>query len=105
MECTKVKFSDEAQALFYIDKLKKTSKRIKIPKRAYLCQYCLSYHLTHKDLIPEPIPIGLKQQIEYLTEAIKKRNLRIDTLKQTVIDLKIKLNEQSNLIHHLKGNL
>jgi len=46
MECKKVKFVNEASAEMYIKKLKGTSVRAKKPVRAYLCEKCLSWHLT-----------------------------------------------------------
>jgi len=47
--CKKVSFADEEQANFYIDKLNKTSKRVVVPQRAYLCNKCLNWHLTSKE--------------------------------------------------------
>jgi len=44
--CKKVSFVNEEQALFYINKLNRTSKRNIIPQRAYLCEKCLTWHLT-----------------------------------------------------------
>lgn len=102
MECIKTKFVDEKAALFYIDKLKRTSTRINVPKRAYLCPKCLSYHLTHRDLYPVEMPPGHKEQIETLTAAIQKRNKRQLALENDVKELKIKLNEANNMITHLK---
>lgn len=46
--CKKVSFADEKQALFYIEKLGKTSNRTTVPQRAYLCHKCLNWHLTSK---------------------------------------------------------
>ena len=47
-ECTKVKFSDEAQAENYIQKFQQTSKNKVKPIRSYLCKKCLSWHITTK---------------------------------------------------------
>lgn len=48
-ECKKVKFATEEFALFYVDKLQKTSIRDKKPIKAYLCQHCVSWHLSSKE--------------------------------------------------------
>ena len=45
-KCNKVAFGTEKDALFYIDKLHKTSARELVPIRAYLCQHCTNWHLT-----------------------------------------------------------
>lgn len=38
MSCKKTSFRDEVAAEFYLAKLKKTSMRIKVPQRTYLCE-------------------------------------------------------------------
>jgi hypothetical protein len=48
-ECSKTSFSDEGVANGYIEKLRKTSTRSRVPKRAYLCPVCLRWHLTSGD--------------------------------------------------------
>lgn len=44
--CSKVYFLNEAVANEYIEKLHKTSVRKYKPVRAYLCEKCLTWHLT-----------------------------------------------------------
>lgn len=81
MECTKVKFSDEKQAKYYIDKLKNTSIREKKPIRAYLCPHCLSWHLTSKTEKED-------LQMEKYRQEIKNKNAIITQLQQRVVELK-----------------
>jgi hypothetical protein len=94
MSCTKTYFSDEKQALFYIDKLRKTSVRNDVPIRAYLCPKCLLWHLTSKEptftinqsdhekeiLIYKNQIIELKKKNEELSETIRRKNFEINKL-------------------------
>jgi len=50
--CRKTQFATEEDARFYIKKLRRTSKRDVIPKRAYLCPKCLHWHLTSSEIEP-----------------------------------------------------
>lgn len=50
--CKKVSFINEDFAIQYIKKLKETSKRTKVPSRAYLCEICLNWHLTSSGEYP-----------------------------------------------------
>lgn len=86
--CHKVKFATEKDALFYINKLKQTSKREKIPTRAYLCGYCRTWHLTSK--------VDFNKEVEILNDKIsllEKENL---ALKQENLTLKSVDNKQAN---------
>lgn len=83
-ECKKTSFLDEKQALFYVDKLK-TSTRKNKPVRVYLCPYCKTWHLTSKPdrdkLIKENeilrIQIdALKNEIKQVS-SIEKRQIQI----------------------------
>ena len=44
--CKKVAFGTKRDADLYIAKIKKESKRDKIPARSYLCYKCNTWHLT-----------------------------------------------------------
>lgn len=44
--CKKVAFGTKKDADFYLEKIKKESKRDKIPERSYLCYKCNTWHLT-----------------------------------------------------------
>jgi hypothetical protein len=80
--CKKISFLNEAQAIFYIDKLKNTSTRTKVPTRAYLCQDCLNWHLTSKGSYAEENPLieELKEKIKLYEEQIKKKDVLIKKL-------------------------
>jgi hypothetical protein len=47
-KCKKSSFKDQESANKYILKLQATSKRDRIPQRAYLCEKCNTWHLTSK---------------------------------------------------------
>lgn len=68
--CKKVSFADEKNALKYIDKLKKTSIRDKIPVNVYLCEKCFCWHLTNRISIEQKETIYLKRQINNLKSKI-----------------------------------
>lgn len=82
--CKKVRFVNEEAALFYIQKLKKTSKRARKPVNAYLCPQCLSWHLTsieskeNKQLIYKDREIvNLKKKIDHLNKEIQRLKSKI----------------------------
>ena len=79
--CKKVKFATEKDCNFYIEKLKKTSERSKLPTGSYLCNKCLCWHLTSrtdKDL----------SEIKKLKEIIKLKNILITQLNQRINKLR-----------------
>lgn len=81
-ECKKTKFADQASAMFYIAKLKATSCRDKIPQRAYLCEYCLSWHITSIKLTPDQRVIAnLRAKVDHLKMELKRRDEAIVKLK------------------------
>ena len=55
-KCTKVSFIDENYADQYINKLNKTSKRKLKPVRSYLCDKCLTWHITSIEEINYKLP-------------------------------------------------
>jgi hypothetical protein len=78
--CTKTYFATEKDAEFYISKLKQTSTRGKIPKRAYLCPDCFQWHLTSQDKDILAI-IKYRQKINELQKLIAEKNEIIHKLK------------------------
>lgn len=44
--CKKASFANEEIAMKFIKKLQETSKRQKVPKSAYLCPKCMTWHIT-----------------------------------------------------------
>lgn len=91
MYCSKTSFATEKDAEFYIEKLKKTSNRDKIPKRAYLCTECFHWHLTS---IEEDYLDGLRIYMEFLEKRIKTKEKKLRILKRII---KNKKRELSNL--------
>jgi len=83
--CKKTYFIDEKNALFYIDKLKRTSCREKIPVSAYLCTKCMNWHLTSIALVDH------------------KSNMQIVYLKREIDNLKAKILELQNENKSLKN--
>jgi len=81
IECTKVKFSDEKQADYYIRKLQNTSHREKKPISSYLCPHCFNWHLTSKI---ERVKIEKKDPIVLaLEEEKRKLNNELSKLKES----------------------
>jgi hypothetical protein len=79
--CLKTTFRDEKEALFYIDKLRKTSKRSVLPIRAYLCEKCLLWHLTSKDDKTKIKIERLEKENNNLKNKIKNLRVEIERLK------------------------
>jgi hypothetical protein len=72
MRCSKVAFANESSALFYIAKLKKTSHREIKPVNTYLCEKCLTWHLTSIESKEVKEVKYLKRQIENLKAKLLK---------------------------------
>lgn len=79
--CPKTYFATEKEALNYIEILKKTSCRDKIPKRAYLCQDCLTWHLTSQDKDISAI-FRYRQKINQLQKMLAEKNNIIHNLRR-----------------------
>jgi hypothetical protein len=82
--CHKVCFANEKFAIEYIDKLQKTSFRDKKPVNAYLCEKCLSWHLTS-------IESKEVREITYLGRQINNLKSKIIHLQGENELLKLKL--------------
>lgn len=81
MPCNKTSFRDEVAAEFYLAKLKKTSMRIKVPQRTYLCERCFKWHLTSQTLEEENMLRELMSENQELRILIKEKNARINELE------------------------
>ncbi len=81
MSCKKVSFINEKYADEYIAKLKKTSYRKVKPVRSYLCEKCLTWHLTSNDRDKELI-IKYQEKIQRYRKHLKEMNETIRELKQ-----------------------
>lgn len=88
MNCGKVYFANEQNALFYIDKLQKTSCRKKKPVRAYLCEKCLNWHLTSIESVENKNAIYIERQIINLKSKILHLQTENDILKKKLLKLK-----------------
>lgn len=75
--CKKTRFANEKFANDYIDKLHKTSSRKLKPIRTYLCDKCLTWHLTS-------ISAEKDMQLVY-------KDRQINNLKKKIIELENKL--------------
>lgn len=100
--CKKSSFIDEKQALLFIEKKNKTSIRDIVPKRAYLCDKCLKWHITsleNIDVFEENKE--LKKQIKELTY----NNLVLETrLKKIMSHLENLKKQNNNLVNFKKQN-
>lgn len=87
--CKKVSFATEADAIYYINKLKKTSSRKVLPARAYLCEECLNWHLTsiqHADI--SSILAEHERAIIALKKKIKEKEKTIECLNRAIIEFR-----------------
>lgn len=91
MNCVKVKYSSEADAIADMDRIRSTSARYKKLSAVYLCR-CGAWHLTSK---PKYTVVIARQliTIEMLTKANK-------TLKNEILSLKTCTNKQER--HEVK---
>jgi len=79
--CKKTSFANEGIALSYINKLQATSKRERVPQRAYLCEKCMNWHLTSTiDYTRDKVIVGLNEKISKLTKENDSLQAKIDEL-------------------------
>lgn len=71
--CKKTSFPDEKTANYYLDKIKKSSRRSKVPVYSYLCSKCFAWHLTSWEQ-PDII-----KMFEELNQFVDECNEWIDT--------------------------
>jgi len=96
--CNKVCFCDEEAALFYIDKLQKTSKRKRIPVRAYLCDKCLTWHITSTKCYSY-------DSIKKLEGKVKRKENHINELNKINRNLKEKVENMTEEIYLLNRKI
>lgn len=104
--CKKVKFIDEEFANQYIQKLQKTSKRKLKPVRTYLCEKCLTWHITSIESISFKLP-KLEQERLLAKEQKQKEYEQkgIEIAKQKQEEKYNKLNNKYNLLHQSNKKL
>ena len=88
MNCVKTRFATEKDALFYIEKLNKTSKRAKNPTHAYLCPHCKVWHLTSHDLSPLTIEDKCRERVTNQKNKIKQLELSVERKNEEIKKLK-----------------
>jgi predicted RNase H-like nuclease (RuvC/YqgF family) len=100
MYCKKTSFANEKEALFYIEKLKKTSLRKKIPTRSYLCHICHNWHITSSEEWKEEKKLNtiIKSQEKTIRELKREMN----DLKRQIIALNKELDEYDFNINKYK---
>ena len=89
MKCGKVCYSSQEFALQDVERINRISKRDKIPKRAYYCHDCKSWHLSSKDDYKDAEILKLRNDIQLL----KEENLKLINSVNKEIDKEIKTNK------------
>lgn len=100
--CKKVCFINEDFAIQYINKLRATSVRTKVPSRAYLCEHCLNWHLSSKGEYTDPTnkkDSKIESRLTPKTEA--KKNDAIEQRDNRIKNLEKKLNASYDKITDL----
>lgn len=95
MNCNKVKYKTEEYAQIDIDKIQRTSKRVKIPKRPYYCTKCNSWHITSTDL----------WQVKTVTDEVVKKDRQIANLEARIKHLETMINGYEKKITNYKSEL
>lgn len=108
--CTKVKYATEKNALFYIEKLKNTSKRTVVPIRAYLCPFCLCWHLTSNEKRDEVEKIKkqlieTEMEVSKRDEIIRKKNEEMTALQKKLSEYKDKISSLKVILKRLKNQI
>lgn len=87
--CKKVSFATEADAEYYIEKLKRTSTRKVFPGRAYLCEECRRWHLTHVQAIDVPkVLYQYEKRIKELENRHAADAKTIECLNKAIIEFR-----------------
>ena len=95
MTCNKVKYKTEEYAQIDIDKIQRTSKRVKIPKRSYYCTKCNSWHITSTDL----------WQVKTATDEVAKKDRQIANLEARIKHLETMVGNYEQKITNYKSEL
>jgi hypothetical protein len=78
--CTKTQYMSETFANIEIKRIRSTSKREKIPKRAYKCDDCGYWHLTSlsdKKEVRKPKEMVIMDNQKAIIETLKEKNNRL----------------------------
>jgi hypothetical protein len=95
--CKKVSFCDERYADEYISKLNKTSKRKLKPVRSYLCDKCLTWHITSIEQINYKLPRIEQERLVVKEQKQKEYEQRwLEIAKQKQEEKYNKLNNKYN---------
>ena len=97
--CKKTSFADEKTANYYLDKLKKSSRRAKVPVYAYLCTKCFAWHLTSWEQ-PDVLQMitELNEEIEEYNASMKAEIEAWNTGMDLMADTR---NQNRNLLNEL----
>lgn len=88
-QCKKVAFATEADADFYIEKLKRTSSRKVVPTRAYLCETCRNWHLTHvQNIDVQKVLYGYEKRIRELEKQLAEADKTIVCLNRAITEFR-----------------
>lgn len=117
VKCKKSSFKDQESANKYILKLQATSKRDRIPQRAYLCEKCNTWHLTSKpdynkvelvsksENIEDDNGVGNYESIiKELTLDLLGKNTEIETINKQLNKMYKEIYELSDTIKTLTKN-
>ena len=87
--CKKVAFGTKEAADYYLVKIKRNSKREKVPERSYLCYKCNCWHLTSWEAPDiELLFVQINSEIEELNKSIEKQyELDSGVMSQAVNEL------------------
>lgn len=90
--CKKTSFANEQYAIDYIEKIHKTSTRLKKPIETYLCDKCLTWHLTSIKRGPMPEFMGkidkLQRRVDNYERQVVNLKTERDALKEKVVNLR-----------------
>lgn len=103
--CKKTSFSSEKSAMEYVDILQKTSQRKVVPHRAYLCEKCISWHLTSLKTREESVNgitineySDLLKKIKNLENSLANKNAELANKNAEINSKKNQIENQDNII-------
>ena len=102
--CKKASFANEAAANTYIDRLKKTSTRSKVPQRAYLCNKCNNWHLS-STISWEQQHLELDNKLKDLEDRFKRLETSLHDREQKLLAALKKVEQLTNDKRGLMVNL
>ena len=82
MECRKSKYASEQAAELDIARIKRLSKRERLPQRAYLCPQCSSWHITSQRHKASEENDLLKKKLAEAKAKIKELNIKVAELSR-----------------------